>query len=206
MAKSSLNKFKRFLFWVRSHKLYSLFIFIVLLVVGFFVYEKIALELNKQAFAQARVAINTVYADIVSQVGQPDNSKQTSECSRSHVAIGDGPLSCYLDTEFIYAVTNKQQADQLMKNIKSVINNNTDLFVSSSAPTSIIYVNPAPSSGSNSEINYYSTSGLFCAIKYVYDTPKETFLELLNHNNKKTFFAALSCSGDAREAFYSLQN
>ena len=69
VAKPASNKLKRFLFWTKSHKFYSLLVLIVLLISGVFVYQKVALELNKRAFAQARTTIDTVYADIVAQVG-----------------------------------------------------------------------------------------------------------------------------------------
>ena len=82
MAKLALSKLRGSLFWVRTHKIYSLLILIVLLIAGIFVYEKVALELNRLAFKSAQHAIDTVYEDIVKGVGQPDNSKATNECSR----------------------------------------------------------------------------------------------------------------------------
>ncbi|MBI2009293.1 hypothetical protein HYS84_02685 [Candidatus Saccharibacteria bacterium] len=36
--------------WIRRHKFLSLLCAVILLVIGVFVYEKVALELNKRAF------------------------------------------------------------------------------------------------------------------------------------------------------------
>jgi len=206
MAKLAVGKLKRSLFWVRTHKLVSLILAIILVVVGFFVYQKVALELNKRAFANARTAIDTVYADIVKEVGQPDNSKSTNECSRSHVAIGDGPLSCSVNTSFIYDVSNRSEADQLMNDAQKVVKKHTNIFKSVPAPPSSIDITPAISDVNNSEVNYYSVAGMFCTIKYVYDTPRESDLVLQNSRDKIPYFVAITCSADARNIFYPLVN
>ena len=204
MAKLALSKLRGSLFWIKTHKLVSLVLAIILLVVGFFVYEKVALELNRLAFKSARHTIDTVYTDLVNEVGPPDNSKTINECSRSHVAIGDGPLSCSVNTSFIYGVSNRSEADQLMNDVQKVVKKHTNTFKSVSAPPSFIDITPAISDVNNSKVNYYSVAGLFCAIKYVYDTPRESDLILQNSRDKIPYFIAITCSADARAIFYPL--
>src|SRR3989344_2898298 len=121
MAKLAVGKLKRSLFWVRTHKIYSLLLLVVLLVAGIFVYEKIALELNKRAFANARTAIDTIYADIVKNVGQPDNYKHENSCSRPNQVYGQGPLSCDVGISIIYALSNKDQASIIFKKVQTIM-------------------------------------------------------------------------------------
>ncbi len=108
--------------WPLQHKWLSLLALVVLGVAGFFVYQRIALELNRLAFKDAQHAIDTLYADIAAQVGQPDDQKQNYYCGGFRGEFGEGPLSCYLDTSFIFGVNDKQQSDQFISKIKNVIN------------------------------------------------------------------------------------
>ena len=206
MAKTALSKIKRSFFWIRAHKLVSLVLMVILLILGFFVYQRVTLELNKRAFAQARTAIDAVYEDIVENVGQPDNFKATNECSRSHIAIGDGPLSCYIDNEFIYGVEDKNEANSLRQKIKSTISNHSDVLKPTPQTTSSIDITPSGSTETNIFVDHYDSAGLLCAIKYVFEIPREIALELKRGSNKKPFFVVISCSGDAREIFYPLSN
>src|SRR3989344_7419762 len=172
MAKLALSKLRGSLFWIKTHKLVSLVLAIILLVVGFFVYEKVALELNRLAFKSARHTIDTVYTDLVNEVGPPDNSKTINECSRSHVAIGDGPLSCYIDNEFIYGVKDKTEANNIKQKINTIVSKHSSIFKPTPPPASSIDITPSGSTEINSSIDYYDAAGLLCAIKYVFEIPR----------------------------------
>ena len=204
MTKPALNKLKRSLFWVKFHKLYSLLILIVLLVGGIFVYQKVTLELNRRAFAQARVAIDAVYADIVAQVGQPDNYKRESECSKSYFGPYELRISCSVDTDFIYAVKDQQEADAKTAKINEIVDKQQSRLRPTSAPKSDIYVNPAPGDpDTNTSINYYKgPGGLLCIFKYVYDTPTDTYLQLVHPDSKKSFYVTTGCTGNAKNQYY----
>lgn len=200
MTKPVSSRFQRSVFWAKSHKLLALFLFIVLLVVGIFVYERVALELNKRAFARARTAIDTVYADIVAQVGQPDNSKRSSFCSRPNQTFGQGPLSCNVDTSFIYGVANEDQANVYLKKIQIVINNHKNFKLSkllSPAITSLPVVNSIYSSATD----YYKTAGMECIVSYWYDTPRQINL-VIKDQSKKSIEISLGCDDLARAMYY----
>ena len=185
--------------WPKEHKLLSLLILVVLGVVSFFVYQRVALELNKRDFQQARAAIDKVYADIVTQVGRPDNSKRVNDCSRPDQEFGQGPLSCSVGIDFIYGVNNELDADTLFKKIQAVIGSHGDLKPTKALDDSIhdtLVVN----SYYHSAQDFYSVSDINCSVKYTYDTPRETFLSI--NSNLKTFYVSLGCDGAARASYY----
>src|SRR5437868_15522224 len=97
--------------WLKGHKIISFFLLIILAVAGIFVYEKVAYEMNKRAFAQAKTAIDSVFADIVRQVGPPDDKKFNLKCHAIREVYGDGPTSCTLTIYFIYPIADKARAD-----------------------------------------------------------------------------------------------
>lgn len=201
MAKLAFSKLKRLLFWVKSHKFYSLLILIVLLVAGYFVYDKIALELNKRAFQNARVAIDTVYADIVKEVGQPDDFKHENFCSRPNVTFGEGPLSCDVSTTFIYGVADMDDANRVFKKTQITISTYKKLKPTKPLLSSITSV-PVGDVIYSSATDYYKMSGVDCITSYWYDTPRQIELAI-NHKNKKPLEISLSCNNWARAQFYS---
>lgn len=200
MAKPASRRFQRSVFWARAHKFYSLFLLIAILVVGIFVYEKVALELNRRAFSQARAAIDTIYADIVAQVGQPDNSKRSNTCSRPNVVFGQGSLSCDISTSFIYGVTNEDQANNVFKKTQQIVGQQKTFkpVMLEPAITSAPVGNTIYTSATD---RYKAARGIDCTMSYWYDTPRQTDLEI-NDKSKKTFEIMLNCNGWAKDQYY----
>lgn len=193
--------------WPVRHKWLAFFFAIVLIILGFIVYEKIALEMNRLAFKSARHAIDTVYADIVKQLGPPDNSKTQSECSKSYFGPYKLILSCSVDTDFAYGLDDKTEANKKTEEIRSIIKSHSELFKQTAPPNTGIYPTPAPGYvNTTSSIDYYKTSGLLCIFKYVFDSPSETFLTVANITSQKIFYVASGCSDNARSDFYPLTN
>ena len=198
------TKSRNFLPWIRRHKFLSLLYAIVLLVIGVFVYEKVALELNKRAFAQARTAIDTIYADIVAKVGQPDDYKVSNNCSRLSREFEREPIVCNVNTSFIYGVSNEDEANSLFKKIQGFISDYKTTFKPikplSSSITSLLVVNTYYHDAQD----YYKIGVLDCTAKYVYDTPEETYLQL-KESRLKPFYIRIGCSDWARQEYYPLQ-
>lgn len=185
---------------MRAHKFYSLFLVVVLLVAGIFVYGRIALELNKRAFAHARAAIDTVYADIVKNVGQPDNFKRSSTCSRPNQVYGQGPLSCEVSTTFIYSVLNMSQANIYHKKIQTIVDKQEVLKLSKPASSGIttgLVVNTYYSDAHD----FYRNNGLNCEVSYWYDTPRQIELQIRD-KNKKPLEVSITCNDWAKAQYY----
>ncbi len=197
------TKSRNFLPWIRRHKFLSLFCVIVLLVIGVFVYEKVALELNRLAFKSAQHAIDTVYADIAAKVGQPDDYKVSNDCSRSNVEFGQGPLSCYVGTSFIYGVVDQSEATSQFKTIQVLVGLHKDLFKPTKNLSSAITSTLVVDSYYYSAQDFYSVKNLDCTIKYIYDTPREIDLAIKD-TSKKPFQVNVDCYGPARDGFYPL--
>lgn len=202
MVKPLSSKLKRFISWLRTHKLASVALVLILLVVGFFVYEKVALELNKRAFQNARTAINAVYADIVKNVGPPDNNKHESSCSRPSQVYGQGPLSCDVRTSIIYGLSDKDQANTIFKTVQITMNQNKK-FKSVMLEPDISSLPVGNSIYTSATDRYKMGGGIDCTMSYWYDTPRQTDL-VINDKNKKTFEIILNCNGWARTEFYSM--
>jgi hypothetical protein len=186
--------------WMRTHKLISLFMFIVLLVAGIFVYERIALELNKRAFAHARSAIDTVYADIIKSVGPPDNSKRSSDCSIYENEFVVGPDYCNIDTSFIYGVLDEDEATAQFKKIQTVINQHKNF--KPTRPLSLkITDQTVVNSAYHTASDEFIAAGLPCIVNYVYDTPREIFLSI-NDSSKKPFQIVIGCNGKTWALYY----
>ena len=168
----------KFLSWPKKHKwLTSLAVF-ALVVIGVAAYYKISLELNRRAFEQASQAIDTIYADIVKEIGPPDDHRNSKECSQSYSGPYNLVTSCGVHVDFIYSVDDKEQADDKLRKIRSIVENRPDLIRPVSMPESDIVTTPAPgNSNLNTSINYYkSNGGILCIFKYVYDSPEQTYL------------------------------
>ncbi len=190
--------------WIKTHKVLTVLIAISVLAFGVLAYEKITLEQNRRAFIDARKAIDIVYVDIVKQVGQPDNFRRSNTCSRPSMEFQRGPLSCDVSTDFIYGVSNKEEADQLKAKIQAVFKQHGDILIPSPAPPSDIHPIPAPGNNTDSSNDFYkSKKGLDCSVKYTNNRPDEISLKL-GTGNLKIFSTTTGCGGSARTEFYSI--
>lgn len=175
--------------WIRLHKFYSLFLFIFVLVGGVFVYEKVALELNKRAFTQARVAIDTVYVNIVKETGEPSDFSESYGCGGFQGVLGEGPLSCYINKRIAYSVSDATSLDQLKTKVQATIDTSKLLIPEAPPPSDASITEIAPNSNPP-KIDYYRTrSGVSC--KVTSETDGEQKLAI--------FFA---CSGPARGKYF----
>lgn len=189
---------------VRSHKFISFLIFIVLLIVGIFIYQKIALEINKRDFQKARSAVDSIYSDIVTQIGVPDNSKHANTCSRPNLTFEEGLLSCRVSISFIYGVSDIGEAASKFALIQKTVNSN-QIFKSTSTPATKIIPLQVGATVSSTALDHYTipNTNMVCGVKYIYDTPSETNLRLLSEGPRlKTFYIIIGCDDWARAQYY----
>jgi hypothetical protein len=202
MALQKTKNFSR-LRWPRDHKLISLLVIVVLLIGGYFVYEAVALRMNRHDFEQARTAIDTIYSDIVSQVGQPDDYKKERSCSRPYQEFtGYGSPNCDVGFSLIYGTQDEVKANAILQKVQSEINmhqvlKHTSQSLSYLTDKFVINANYHASSDT------YSLNGLKCVANYVFDTPDETTLTIKD-NSKKPLEITFGCYGPARQAYYPL--
>jgi len=161
------------------------------------------LELNKRDFQRASRAIDSIYAEIVSQVGQPDNTKRSQTCSRTYQEFsGYGPPNCDVDIEFTYGVASLSGANKIYKSIQYIVTHDS---LKSVSPLSSKITRTLISDKYYSEAqDNYVFNSLNCTSKYVYDTPQDTFLTLKTNKDLKSLYVVLGCSGAARQQYYPL--
>lgn len=187
---------------ILHHKFYLILIIILLGVAGYFGYEKYAAWQNKRDFQQARAAIDSIYADIVRQVGPPDNSKRSNDCSRSYQEFtGYGNLTCDLNLELLYAVSDRNDATVHYKKIQTILGETSTLSTASKLSTDIID-KLVVSSYYHEAQDSYMLKSLKCTSKYVYDTPQDTYLSI--EGLKNYLFIVIGCSGNAISQYYPL--
>lgn len=190
--------------WIRRHKILTQVILLVLLVLGGIAYQLIALELNKRTFQHARVAIDDIYADIVTQVGSPDNFRHSDTCSQSYVEsvfTTKGPIGCSVNTVFIYGIQNESQASLLLKNVQTAIINHDKLFRPTKTSSSKLTTVSTISGIYKAAEDTYKSFGLDCIINYIYNAPEEVELPLKNAS-MKPFEVFMGCYGSARAMHY----
>lgn len=203
MSTVKINKSMQF---VKTHKLVTALLFLVVVGLGFWGYQAYAKHANKVAFEQARSAIDTIYADIVAKVGQPDDNKVSRSCSTVQEVYGDGPLSCDLDTSFIYSVADKNSSDQLRQKIKDVVSLHKAELHPIGVPLSAPGIATTAPGDSSLIRDYYTVRGqIQCVITYVFDPTFDTPLEKRNLE-EKLYYVDFLCSGPAKATFYSLQH
>jgi hypothetical protein len=196
------NKIKtpKFGFFGR-HKITSLIILVTLLgIAGIFIYQKIALELNKRDFQNARTAIDSVYADIVRQVGPPDNYKKVNQCVREHEELTQGSLFCNIDTTIIYGVKDRVEASSILAKVQGVITNEKQFKLSGHLSRGIQDRLVTNTYYHTAEDNY-RYSNLDCVASYVYDTPGEISLSLQD-KNMQPLEISFGCNGPAKQSYY----
>jgi hypothetical protein len=197
------SKTKRsWLGWAWRHKTLSLFALVIVAAGAYVGYNHVQTSNNKRNFQQARAAIDSVYDDAIRNVGKPDNAEEKSFCSRSHKEFSSGDLTCEVDTNFIYAVSNEEEANNVMGKIQQSTYTVAGLKKKETAVKKINdfnILNVPYHTASDS----YSYNGLNCVIGYVFDTPREMDLKV-NDDSKKSFEINMSCSGPAKQQYYRM--
>jgi len=188
-----------------AHRKLIAFIVIIALAVGaYFVYQAVALRINKHDFQKARTAIDTIYADIVSKVGQPDDQKIVNNCTRTYQEFtGYSAPTCHVDTILIYGVKDGANANQQFKKIQNIVSAHADLLKPSRPLSKSITDQFVVDTINHAASDTYSLGSLHCVANYVYDTPDETFLEIKDTSNK-SLQITIGCYGPARQQYYPL--
>ena len=182
--------------WIRRHKIYSLLILLVLFIVGWFVYEKVATEMNRLAFTSAQQRIDKIYTEATNKISAPNDVKVVSGCSRSQEELKDGPLYCHSTKAFMYGVSDKYGAGIIEATIDEIFKKDNGL---------VREVNTAPMNDSSISDSspiyaiYRDKHGLEVKTTYVYNPSFDTKLKKERVNN---LYIEFSVSGIARQIYY----
>ena len=194
--------------FLRRHVITSFFLLLVTLIVlcipAYFIYEKVALELNRRAFTKARLAIDTAYSDITAQVGQPYSHQSKNTCSRGYVDAWEQVTSCSVDIDFIYKVSSLQESDNLDAKMVSIISKSKYLKTAP-APPSHIQVTLAPGATPDTSVHYYkAVGGMICIYRHVYGSDSGATSVAHLNLEPNDFYITFGCSELARNQYYPL--
>lgn len=187
-----------------SRKAKGLLVFgILLLVAGasYKIYAWQAVRADKQRFAEASALVDKIYADIVAELGQPEDHKRTNSCSRTYQEFsGYGDPTCSVGIRAVYGVVNRSEADSKLRIIQKLLSKQASLKIGGTLSTMIAdqQVGNNNAKGAFDEYRYYQ---LRCTAKYLYDTPGETLLSA-QIENMKSFYVAVVCSGLTKSQIY----
>lgn len=160
---------------------------------------------NELAFKEARIAIDLIYEEVVAQVGKPDDSKQTNSCARNFQEWGGGEITCDVGADFIYGVNGRTEATEIYKKIQSIVLSKDNTLLPDSPLSTSIKDELVIDTYYHSAYDSFKTNkGLKCIAKYVYDTPKDTYLPI--PEGEIGFYVTIGCYGGAKAAYYPLDN
>jgi hypothetical protein len=168
-----------------NNKLYL--ILALLFMAGFFIFNHLSVQSNKRNFEHARTAIDSVYSGTTSVLGNPDAHRRVNTC---------GGSQCTVYTSFVYAVDNKNQADEYFKKIQTQISSQKSLV-----PTRPVSSGLSHSNGFDGAQDLYSYGKLTCTAKYTYNPPQITLLRVKNIASNP-LYVELGCTGAAKKNFY----
>jgi len=187
----------------KHKKFVTALIVLLVLAAGYWVYGQVTTYGNKRDFQQARQTINVIHQSIISEIGEPDNSTNDSDCSRSYQELtGYGEITCNIETSLIYPVQSKGEAQGKIDSIQKIINRDSESLRPSKPIQTAIETTGVVTKNYYGVQNFYKYRGLQCTSKYVYNTPDDTFLKLKHVG--EPLYIVIGCTGPAKKQYYPL--
>jgi len=185
-------------FWQKNW--FALLLVVVLLgVLAFIGVNKLIIYNQKKQFDQAEKSLDTLYTDIVKNVGQPTSVNKDNHCSYQSTAWGNGDRGCSVGVDAYYDnISNKQEAIATARNIESRLENISYVSILRKlSENEDTYVKPG--NYSSSDDIKFKDQNLKCYVSYVLDK-KELYSE------NATLRVSMNCYGDAKAEFYPVKD
>lgn len=190
MAKQSASKKKS----LKDDKLAWFAAAILVLGFGYYAYNSYIKWNDRHRFEQAQASIDELYTDIVAKVGEPNNYRRSASCSRPNQKFEQGPLSCNVGVEFVYDLNDRSEAESKYESAQSVIKNQNQLFTLTTYDKKLKDVSFNTWLSVSGYGKMIAANGMGCVFKFVFDTPKSTYLDIKGETKGKVFYGTLSCS------------
>jgi len=185
-------------FWQKNW--FAVLLVVVLLgVLAFIGVNRLIIYNQKKQFDQAEKSLDTLYADIVKNVGQPTSMKKDKSCSYRSEKYSQGERSCSVDIYMYFNDVNQQQdaMDLALRVEDSLMKNERINLTSTTAQNNNPYVS---SHDYNSSDGFkFKDQQLSCYSDYTLD--KQALF-----SDTKSFRVTLSCYGNSRSEFYPVKN
>lgn len=206
MAKTKLKRRKKVsrlkpaLAWLRARPRLLAVLAVIILYLLYLLGHNYHGWADNRKFAQTRTAIDTVYAGVAKNLGQPDNVKRTNNCFKTSGGLSSD-INCSVKTEFIYGVDSEAQADVLLKHIQAEIKS-TGKFKPVGKLSSAITDSLVVSTTYHGALDHYhGPHHIDCSVKYSFATPEEVDLSI-HGPAARPFEVFFTCSGPANHFVY----
>ncbi|HEX5447801.1 MAG TPA: hypothetical protein VFW90_01205 [Candidatus Saccharimonadales bacterium] len=187
--------------WLKPRPKVLALLVLILICLVYAAFHSYRVYADNRKFSQARTAIDTAYADIVKTLGQPDNITRLQSCDKTSANLRSS-VTCSVETDFIYGVTNHNQANVILRQVQGTIAKSGLFRLSGKASGQITDSLVYDSLYHDALDRYSGPHHIACSVKYSYNTPDEVTLSLSRGHQKplEVFFA---CSAKANHLIYA---
>jgi hypothetical protein len=166
-------------------------------------------EADKKKFETARTSFESLYADIVKQVGAPDKVEWDNSCGYGSREFERGPLSCGSSIVFAYPVNDNVEASNMAEKINAAIDNRQDIFMLkfSNRGYTIPFVQIVDQNDAretDSDYTFMGHSELHCSSSMKYINSSNPSASLTSTKQEHNLVAELSCGGEASSPHYKV--
>lgn len=165
-----------------------------------------AIAKERAQYAQAEKDMDTLASQIVTSLGQPDDSRTIKSCGYTSNSneFERGDLYCSNTVELTYPVSNRESANQLTTNISNRIKSSST-FVYGDFSTALANISITPAE-LRSE-SFREMNGLKCSASYTYllATDSTSGYSGIRSRAAQTLSLVMSCgSRPAKTAYYPI--
>lgn len=196
--------------WVKSHRLLSVLVLVLLILGGFLVYRQYSIAQERQRFEQARASIDELYTEIVATAGEPDKSERSQSCGYASRKFDRGPRSCSVRVQFVYGVTSNEDASNKFNQIRLGLKKKSDIFlVTYSNEQEVTPFKKLKANNDEKEAGISTPekrSGLSCSMRLIYAKSDNDSHFIISTTQPESLSASISCYGDAKEEHYPVRS
>lgn len=187
-------------FW-NKHWQVILISVLVIGILGFIGVNKLIIYNQKQQFDQAEKSLDTLYANIVKDVGQPTSMAKDKSCSYASTEGGKGRRGCGTSYKIVYNSGSVNEANSLKQSVIELAAKELDVKYSRDA-TFVAGNDSTP--GEEAAIDFICPGVITCSLTVSYS-------EFSNDSNKSGSYHSktiieFAAGGDAKAEFYPVKN
>ena len=201
-------------FYTKKWTVFGILIGLVILVgLGWAIVTKVqndhTIQKQKQQFAQAEKDIDKVTAAITAQIGKPADQKTNKSCGYSNQEFSKGFLSCNIDSDIVYVVSDETSAKDLAGKLRQARKAQPEREEEKSSNYFVNRSNNISLPDHFLDESYKDkTSNLDCQVGYFFffaDYPPSGFPAFKVQSNSQNLLLEINCSAYTKAALYPIQ-
>jgi hypothetical protein len=180
----------------KQNKWLTLTILVFIIFLALAVHHKIVVAADKKKFEQARMSLESLYSDIVAQVGTPERVERVNSCGYGNREFDRGPLGCSVTLQLTFVLNDSVQASHLASQVDMIASQKSRTFKSTYSNSS----SALPFNGPQIDISGGHDTGGYIDLKSMLSCATNSYFDkssLLLHTE-------LSCGGSAKAPYYKV--